>query len=150
MRVRTQMYNLHPEHALNFKRLVSETCSSESALSMTKKMFSVKPCGTGTEIDSSTGELLDDKCINSVFAMVQQDKLPGTALLFDFVANTFFDMSKKGEPWVKKFAFVVAAGTAIMRQVCSSGQFMLFMFHACLVSRYLIPTRKKTCPHHQT
>lgn len=115
----TQIYKVDPEHALNFKRVVAESCTSEHALGMTKQVFSVKPCGTGTEIDRSSGKLLDADCINNVFEMVQQDKLPGTALLFDFVANTFFDMSKKSEPWVKKFAFVVAASTAIMRQVCS-------------------------------
>lgn len=102
-------------HALHFKRLATETCASETASATS--MFSVEPCGTGTEIDRKTGKLLDASCINEVFAMVQQDKLPGTALLFDFVAHTFFAMSKKDEPWAKKFAFVVAAGTAIMRQM---------------------------------
>lgn len=108
------MHEIDPQHALMFKQLVSQGRVSNGA-----KLFDVQPCATGMELDEETGEFLGDDCINQVFSMVQQDKLPGTALLGDFIALKFYDMTKNGEPWVKRLAFVLAAATAIIRQVCA-------------------------------
>ena len=117
-----QLHDLDPQHAMMFKRLASQSRRISNTESVAaNSIFSMEPCGTGMEINSETGEPLSSKCIDDVFASVQQDKLPGTALLGDFIAQKFYTMSKEEKPWVERFAFVIAAATAITRQVSFCG-----------------------------
>ena len=125
------MRELHPGHALMFKRLATETYASKTNVAV--KWVRPKACGTGLEINPKTGKI-DDKCIREVFDMLSQDKIPGPLRMMLYVPEKLLEMIKKGDPWVKAFAFIFASSVASLRNVRCS--IVLYIFDACLPRAY--------------
>ena len=124
--LRTQMRRVDAEHALMFRRLASRARREQLEQQLEEGqegllggwIFPVEACVTGLEYNTDTDKMETSECIDSVFAMVTQDKLPKPAELGYFIAYHFREMGKNKDPWIKRFAFVLSTGIGMIRKVC--------------------------------
>ena len=116
------MRSLNAQHAVMFRRIASNADRIELEEGQQGLLGGwitrVSPCLTGLEYNTVEDRMEPPDCIDSVFAMVKQDKLPRPDELGYFIAYNFMNMHQNDDPWIKRFAFVLSAGTAMIRKVC--------------------------------